>query len=88
MAKATRGSIKYLGNPTRYSILKALYLNPKESMSVTELEAQIDSTQSQTSQYLSVLKTVGLLTSVNKGVRRYYSIADDRINAIFDALKV
>ncbi len=75
--------IKALGHHDRLQIVNIL---SKREYHVMELVKLLGALQSQTSQKLSILKNHGVLKSRRDGNKTYYSIADDSIKGIVEAI--
>ncbi len=67
---------RVLSAPMRLRIIKSLCENEKN---VSELLAEIDTTQPNMSQHLNTLYLSGVLGKRRDGVQIYYRIADDRV---------
>jgi ArsR family transcriptional regulator len=75
--------LRALGHPQRLMLLA--YLTDGEK-NVTELVDLCDISQSQLSQFLTRMKSEGLLTSRRDGVFQYYSIQDSRVVKLIKSL--
>lgn len=73
-----------LSNPTRFKIVEALL---DSEMSVGQLVATIDSSQSQVSNQLACLKWCGYVTSRQDGKYVLYRITDERVRSILKLAK-
>lgn len=80
------GVLKVLNHPVRLSILCNLI--EKGEMSAGEIVAQEEAfaSQSQTSQYLKILKDEGLVTSRKDGQFVIYSLASEEIKVLIATL--
>jgi len=65
--------LRTMGNPLR---LRILHLLEARELTVTEILANVQTTQANVSKHLTVLRTGGLVTSRRDGVNVYYGIAD------------
>ena len=84
-AKEISDLLKVLSNENRLMIVCYLIDNP---MTVSELHEKLDNlTQSALSQHLSILKAHKILTSNKNGLTITYSIQDNRIAKLMEALK-
>lgn len=84
-AKEISDLLKVLSNENRLMIVCYLIDNP---MTVSELHEKLDNlTQSALSQHLSILKAHKILTSNKNGLTITYSIQDNRIAKLIEALK-
>lgn len=84
-AKEVSEMLKVLANENRLVIVCNLIEKP---MTVSELHERLDNlTQSALSQHLSVLKAHKILDSNKSGLNITYSIQDERIVKIIEALK-
>lgn len=70
---------KALGNPTRLRIILALN---QATLSVNEIAAILDMTQSSISHQLSILKQLHLVQNVRRGQHIHYQLADAHIMSI------
>ncbi|MFB9885030.1 ArsR/SmtB family transcription factor [Balneatrix alpica] len=75
--------LKALSNESRLLIL--CYLDGKE-LSVTELNRQLDLSQSALSQHLAVLRRDGLVQTRRESQTIYYSLKDDRARQLIHTL--
>lgn len=71
--------LRAMASPVRLQIIAALHDDEKN---VSELLAEIPSTQPNMSQHLGTLHRAGILKRRRKGASIYYSIADGRIGAM------
>ena len=53
-------------------------------MNVNDLSEKLKTSQSNISQHLAILKSKGLVVSVNKGSNIYYSISNPKLLKAFD----
>jgi DNA-binding transcriptional ArsR family regulator len=67
---------RVLSAPMRLRVIKSLCDGEKN---VSELLAEIDTTQPNMSQHLNTLYTSGVLAKRREGVQIYYRIADERV---------
>ncbi|HQC84485.1 MAG TPA: metalloregulator ArsR/SmtB family transcription factor [Rhodoferax sp.] len=67
---------RVLSAPMRLRIIKSLCEHEKN---VSELLAEIDTTQPNMSQHLNTLYVSGVLAKRREGVQIYYRISDDRV---------
>ena len=72
-----------IGNPVRLLVL-CLLLDGE--MSVGELNAEIEISQSALSQHLAVLRGEGLVTSRREGLLNFYAIEDGEVKAVMQCL--
>ena len=84
-AKDIAEMLKLLANEHRLQILYALRHGPMTVGKIAEHTPHI--TQSALSQYLTLLKTAGILKSDKLAQHVTYSIADIRVTAVLDVLK-
>lgn len=82
-AEAASQLLLTIGNPVRLMVL-CLLLDGE--MSVGELNAEIELSQSALSQHLAVLKRKALVESRREGLLNYYAIADHEVRAVMDCL--
>jgi DNA-binding transcriptional ArsR family regulator len=75
--------MKALGNESRLLIL--CHLDNKE-LSVTELNNQVDLSQSALSQHLAILRNDGLVQTRRESQTIYYSLAGDKAKRIIHTL--
>lgn len=73
---------RVLGHPARVRILELLRGGER---SVGALQSELDLDSGGTSQHLSALRRIGLVTSRREGTSVYYRVEDDRI---FDLLAI
>ena len=84
-AKKIAELLKILANENRLLILCALIKSP---LTVGEIHAYTPNiTQSALSQHLNLLKTAGIVDAEKAGMNVVYSLADERVIALIDALK-
>jgi len=67
---------KAIFNPKRLAIIDALR---KNGMNVNGLSEKLKTSQSNISQHLAILKSKGLVISINKGSSTYYSISNPKL---------
>jgi DNA-binding transcriptional ArsR family regulator len=72
--------LKAMSHPVRISILNAL--EDGNRLSVTELHNILGIEQSTTSHHLGIMRDKGVLISRREGKNIYYSIRDEKINAL------
>ena len=72
---------KSISNPKRQEILEALR---EEELTVNELIAKTDISQSNLSQHLAILRSKGIVRSRREGTSIYYSIANKKIIKAYD----
>ena len=72
---------KAIFNPKRLAIIDALRGN---RMNVSDLSEKLSTSQSNISQHLAILRSKGLVVSVNEGSNTYYSISNPKIIKAFD----
>jgi DNA-binding transcriptional ArsR family regulator len=82
-SKAAAKMLKSIGNQCRLLIL--CNLEGKE-MSVSQLNSQINLSQSALSQHLAILRKDGLVKTRRASQTIYYSMADDRASQILQTL--
>lgn len=75
---------KALADPKRLLIINALRDGPK---SVSELTEELDLSQSNVSQHLSVLRERGVVTPAREGTSVFYSLGDPRVVDALDLLR-
>ena len=75
--------LKGIGNHKRLMILFALM---DGEMSVGELNAQIDLSQSALSQHLAVMRQLGFLETRKKAQVVYYRVVDKKVSSLLEAL--
>jgi len=74
--EALARSLKAMGHPTRLGLLKRM---SKGMFCVSELQRDLDRSQSSISQHLAILRDRGLVVPERKGNMTCYSLADERI---------
>lgn len=72
---------KAIFNPKRLAIIDALRNN---RVNVNDLSEKLKTSQSNISQHLTILRSKGLVVSVNEGSNTYYSISNPKILKAFD----
>ena len=82
-SKAATKMLKAIGNQCRLLIL--CNLEGKE-MSVSQLNCQIELSQSALSQHLAILRKDGLVKTRRSSQTIYYSMADDRASQVLQTL--
>lgn len=82
-AEAASRLLLTIGNPVRLMVL-CLLLDGE--LSVGEINAEIELSQSALSQHLAVLKREGLVVSRKDGLLNYYAIADHEVKAVMQCL--
>lgn len=82
-AEGVSSLLKELSHPNRLLIACAL---TEGEMNVSELEAEIDVVQSQLSRDLARLRDANLVKARRESKNVYYSLADDRLLNLIDAL--
>lgn len=75
--------LKALGHPARLCIVCRLM---KRDCNVSKMQSCLDLPQSTVSQHLAVLKSRGIVQGKRSGVEMVYSIADDDVKKIINAL--
>jgi len=75
---------KAMGNPTRLQILHMLREHP---MTVSEIMQELGKSQSMISRQLSVLRSVGVVSSERNGIEMRYQITDEKINEVCDLVR-
>lgn len=75
--------LKAMANPFRLKMLHALH---DGELSVTELLAQVGSSQANVSKHLNVLRNADLVASRRDGVNVYYRLGDSAVFAICQAV--
>lgn len=78
--KLHAGFCKSIFNPKRLAIIDVLR---RESMNVNKIAERLETSQSNISQHLGILKTKGLVSSSIKGSCTYYHITSQKV---FEAL--
>jgi ArsR family transcriptional regulator, virulence genes transcriptional regulator len=76
--------LKSMAHPQRLFILCRLQ---QKECTVTELEELIESSQPQISQHLQRMRHEGLVDSRREGNFVYYSVRDDHVKVLLDALE-
>lgn len=76
--------LRTLGHPIRLSIIEQLIL--KEKLAVTEIYTILEIEQAVTSHHLRIMKNARIVKSSKSGKNVFYSLADDSIKLIFEAL--
>jgi DNA-binding transcriptional ArsR family regulator len=74
------GFFSTLANPTRLAILEKL---SKGEMNVTGLASELGQEQSMVSHNLKILEQCSLVFSDRRGKKKYVSLNEDTVNAIF-----
>jgi ArsR family transcriptional regulator len=82
-AKGVARKLKLLGNPDRLVMLCKLGM---EEQSVTDLVRLTGLAQSSVSQHLAVLRTEEVVAWRKEAQTIYYSLADEQVRAIIEAL--
>ena len=77
-------AVKGLSNPIR---LKALCLLGAQEMPVNDLAAACDTSQSNISQHLSILRHCGILSARREANCVYYRIKDPRMIQLMDLMR-
>lgn len=75
--------LKAMANPFRLKMLHALH---DGEHSVTELLAEVGSSQANVSKHLNVLRSAGLVASRRDGVSVYYRLSDSAVFSICQAV--
>ncbi|NLN48985.1 MAG: winged helix-turn-helix transcriptional regulator [Clostridiales bacterium] len=76
--------LKVLAHPVRLCIVKGLY--ESGSCNVSHMQSCLEIPQSTISQHLQKLKAAGMVSSKRNGLEVTYSISDDRIGTVLDAI--
>jgi DNA-binding transcriptional ArsR family regulator len=76
--------IRILGHPLRLRILELLELGQRN---VTDLQDELDATQSLISQQLSILRSEGVVAPRRDGPRVYYRITEPKVSLILDCIR-
>lgn len=76
--------LKAIANPNRLMILCQLKILGERN--VNQLLANLSISQPALSQHLALMKEEGLISSSKRGTSIYYSISDEIVSAILDAL--
>ncbi len=76
--------LKSIAHPIRLKILCYLMAGEKK---VSDIEQQFDSTISNISQHLTVLRKAGIITRRKQANFMFYSISNERIITLMQALK-
>ncbi len=76
--------LKSISHPFR---LKILCLLQDQEMSVGELTAELETTNANISQHLSILRNQGIVTSRKEANFIYNRIADERVIKLIDTLQ-
>lgn len=82
-AKEAAGFLKLLGNEQRLAILCALLEGP---LSVGEINARVDLSQSALSQHLAALREGGLVTTQRQAQTIYYSLPAGPVHRVLALL--
>lgn len=69
-------AFKAMGHPTRLALLVQISKRP---FCVSELQQELNQSQSNTSQHLAILRDRGLVVPERKGNTTCYQLADERI---------
>ncbi len=72
--------LKAIASPVRLCILNKL--SETEEMSVTDMQACIEASQSAISQHVRKLKDLGIVSLRKEGTSSYYSLQDDMVRQI------
>lgn len=84
-AKATAAVLKALGDPQRLRMVNLLATSP-EPVCVCEITAAVDLAQATVSFHLKKLVSVGLLRREQRGTWAYYSIDEEALDRMADAM--
>ena len=76
--------LKLMSNRTRLLVLCKLF---ERELSVSELQSDLGISQSALSQHLSLLREASLVSTRRQGVEIYYTISDERVAILLDALQ-
>ncbi len=76
--------LKVLAHPVRLCIVKGLY--ESGSCNVSHMQSCLEIPQSTISQHLQKLKAAGMVSGKRNGLEVTYSISDDRIGTVLDAI--
>ena len=82
-AEAASDLLKAMANPQR---LRVLCLLIEREMSVGEINALVDLSQSALSQHLAVLRDKGLVNTRREAQAVFYSVADGTVHDVIEAL--
>ncbi len=82
-AEGVSALLKELSHPNRLLIACAL---TEGEMNVSKLEAEIEAPQSQLSRDLARMRDAKLVKARRESKNVYYSLADDRLSSLIDAL--
>ena len=82
-AEAASDLLKAMANPQR---LRVLCLLIEREMSVGEINALVDLSQSALSQHLAVLREDGLVATRRESQTIYYRVASDAVSTVLTAL--
>ncbi len=85
-AESASKLLKAISNPSRLMILSQLKL--LGTRTATQLLANLSISQPALSQHLALMKQTGLVVSHKKGTSIYYSIGNEVVNDILEALEV
>lgn len=75
---------KAMGNATR---LQILYIIRERPMTVSEIVGELGKSQSMISRQLSVLRSVGIVSSERNGIEMRYQIMDEKISEVCDLVR-
>lgn len=76
--------LKALAHPQRLCIVKTLC--EKDQVNVTDMQHCLDEAQATVSQHLSRLKASHIITGKREGTTIYYSISDERVKSLVQAV--
>lgn len=76
--------LKIIAHPVRICIIKGLLENGE--CNVSHMQSCMDIPQSTVSQHLQKLRAAGIIEGRRNGLEIYYSIADERIRNIIEAI--
>lgn len=76
--------LKTIAHPVRICIIKGLLENGE--CNVSHMQSCMDIPQSTVSQHLQKLRAAGIIEGRRNGLEIYYSIADERIRNIIEAI--
>lgn len=72
--------LRSINHKLRQEILKII--DEEKKITVTEIYVKLRLEQSVASQYLAILRTAGIVSTLREGKRIYYFINDERVNVI------
>lgn len=77
-------TLKLIAHPVRLCIIRGLLENGE--CNVSHMQSCLDIPQSTVSQHLQKLRAAGIIEGRRNGLEIYYSIADERVKDIIEAI--